>query len=166
MKKSNWKAKAITLGAILLVCSYYLTPRSESHYEIINEKGGAYASYSEGLIYIGDEDFLEELDCVQEGDVLVEDERLKPDNPNMKVYQSCDIHSVQEMNEILSVLCEYEEEYPTDWERSISSMKLEWVCHNLSYDFCIRRDRSTDVDFDNREEELYDHKILNKILKL
>ena len=166
MKKSNWKSKAIFLGAVLLVCSYYQQPHSESKYEIINEKGGAYASYSEGLIFIGDGDFLEQLDCVHDGDIIVEDQRSKDDNPCMKVYQSCDVRSSREMDEVLSVLCEYENEYPSDWERSVPSMKLEWFCHNLSYDFCFCRDRSTDVDFDNHEEVLYDHKVLNKILKL
>lgn len=34
------------------------------------------------------------------------------------------------------------------WKRSIGSLRREWAAHNLAYSLNIRRDKTTDVDFD------------------
>ena len=83
----------------------------------------------------------------------------------MKVVDSYKIHRYKEKMEILKILECYEECFPSKWERSIDSMQLEWTLHNLSYDFNYQRSSSTDVDFNNDEEEDYDSKILSKLLK-
>ena len=84
----------------------------------------------------------------------------------MVIYNSCDIVDKDIRNDILEVLCEYEERYPTDWDRSIESMRLEWLCHNMAYCFNYRTDDSCEVDLNNSDEEKYDKKVLSRILRL
>ena len=81
----------------------------------------------------------------------------------MKICDSYKIRSSKERREILEIMCLYEECYPTDWDRSIESMQLEWTLHNLSYDFNYQRESSTDVDLDNEDEVKYTNKILQKL---
>lgn len=35
------------------------------------------------------------------------------------------------------------------FERSIFSLKMEWICHNFLYNIGFERDRTKDVDLDN-----------------
>ena len=164
--KKKWKRRLLMLSCVILLLSYQYEHTYDPQYEILNEDDGAFASYSDGLIYIGDKYYLDHLDSLSEGDILVEDLRNKKSDPDLKVIDSYKVTDKDKRNEILEVLCEYEECYPSDWDRSIESMRLEWFAHNLSYDFDFARDRSTDVDLDNDDEEKYDNKILRRILKL
>ena len=59
----------------------------------------------------------------------------------------------------------YDSLYPSDWKRSIESMRVEWTVHNLLYDIGYERARTRDVDLDNLEEEKYNNKILRRIIK-
>ena len=45
-------------------------------------------------------------------------------------------------------------------------MRLEWYIHNLIHDFTPETDHSTDVDLNNSDEQIYDIKVLRRILKL
>ena len=157
------KRRIAILGIFIALCAYCISePNYSSHYEILNTDSDAFAKYSCGNIYIGDEEFLNHI-CCQEGDLLVEDQRCLKSDPNMKIYASCLIQDADVRNEILEVLQEYEKMHPSDWDRTIESMRLEWLMHNLSYSFSYEQNRTADVDLNNADEEYYDYKILQKI---
>ncbi len=163
MKKKN---KIIAIGALITFLIYHgIDYQYNPNYEIIEENDEAFGRYSKGRIYIGDEEYLESLKDVNENDILVLDKRFN-DNPFMKVYDSNIINNKEIRNEILEVLCRYEECYPSPWDRSIESMRVEWLMHNLSYFFDYESHRTRDVDLDNNDEHYYDNILLRKILKL
>lgn len=113
----------------------------------------AFAKYSKGQVYIGDAEFLDSLE-VSENDILVEDERDGSD-PSMKIRNSYLVTDSNDRKEILEILCKYEEKYPSDWERTIEAMDLEWEAHNVLYYLNYKKDHTTDVDLDNDDEEKY-----------
>ena len=45
-------------------------------------------------------------------------------------------------------------------------MRLEWLMHNLGYRFNYKKDHTTDIDLDNDDEEKFNKKILNWLLKI
>ena len=91
------------------------------------------------------------------------------DDPNMIVYNSYKIKSLEEIKEILKILKEYERQYPSKWERSILSMEYEWIVHNLAYYLNIYPVNSKDVDLNNTDEGVlipkFENKIKEKILR-
>ena len=161
--KKRGKFKIILCASLLTVglCSidYTYHPNIE-----ILDSNEAFASYSAGLVYIGDEDYLGSVEC-GEGDILVCDSR-DSDDPNMKIIDSYKVTDKDLRNEILEILQAYEEEYPSDWDRSISSMRLEWFCHNFSYCVSNETKRAKDVDLNNKDEQIYSLPCVNKLLKL
>lgn len=163
------KKALISIGVCALVFSYYATDYNyDRSYEIL-DNDLAFASYCDGNIYIGDGRFLRDVytsGVCSEGDIFVLDKRYYSPDPDMKVISSCNIKDKNIRNDIIEVLQIYEEMYPSDWDRTTESMRLEWYMHNASYDFNFEKDRTCDVDLDNDDEEKYDNKILNKILKL
>ena len=163
MKKSLRK-KIYLIGAFLFLLSCN-TEKDFSSKIFLNPY--AFSRYQGGNIYIGNYSYL--MECFpfyKEGDIFVLDQRGKMDNPTMKVYSSYKIKNKDDRSDIIDSILQYEEMYPSMWNRSRNSMKLEWYMHNLSYMFHHRRNRTTDVDFDNKDEEDYDKKILVKILNL
>lgn len=160
----KFKKKKLIIS--LLILSMYLSYRHryQKEYEILPENNEAYAKYEDGNIYIGDEEFLSSIESV-EGDVLIEDQRDGID-PNFVIYNSCKIHDKDDKNTILEVLEEYEEDNPSNWNRSIESMRLEWLMHNLGYRFNYKKNHTTDIDLDNDDEEKFNKKILNWLLKI
>lgn len=156
------KRRLALVGVFIVLLSYSLShPKYHSHYEILNEQGGAFAKCSCGTVYIGSEKFLEKF-CEEENAILVEDERRGHD-PNMKIRASCNICSAEDRNEILEVLQEYERLHPSKWDRTMEAMRLEWLMHNLSFLFNYQQHRTEDVDLNNADEELYDNKLLQKV---
>ena len=126
---------------------------------IYSTKSLAYEKrYSNGTVYIGDKKYLESIKP-DNNDILVLDERDKKD-ANMRVYASFLISDPIIQDEIIDILLLYEKEYPSCWERSKESMKLEWICHNILSRFSYKNNRTDDVDFNNSDEILY--KVLTK----
>ena len=164
MDKKRKKILA-TIAALSMIgyfsYDYHYTP----NYEIIMEDSKAFARYSKGLVYIGHKKFLSNLKNVKEEDILVLDERNNND-PNMCVFSSYLIDDKNVRNEILEILLEYEQEYPSNWDRTIDSMRIEWFMHNLLYFFNYETKRTTDVDLNNNNEEIYDLPIIKKIIKI
>jgi hypothetical protein len=145
--------------------TYPYKHKYKSDYTILGDDSEAFASYSNGLIYIGSEDYINGLENINEGDILIIDERYKED-PNMVICNSCVITDRDVRNEILEVLLEYEIQNPSDWNRSIESMRLEWLCHNMAYNLDYRVEDSCEVDLNNADEEKYDQKVLNRIFRI
>ena len=162
----KYKKKLFFITAFIILIGYYSKDYKykRTSYEITKDSD-AFATYSDGLIYIGDENFLEHIKC-QDNDILICDQRFSDNDPDMIIYNSCLINDKEKRNEILEVICEYEETYPSNWDRSIESMRLEWFMHNLSYYFEYRKDRTADVDLNNDDEKKYDKKVLRRILRL
>ena len=156
------KRRLALITAFFITLSAHMAYEPKSEYTIL-EDAPAYATYSGGDIYIGKyrSDFPEEY-C--EGDVYVLDER-KGNNPDMKICNSHLVHNPKHRKEILEVLCHYEDCDPSEWDRTLDSMRLEWTVHNLSYLIGYDLKSSRDVDLDNADEEYYDNKILVKLLK-
>ena len=125
----------------------------------------AFGSYSKGLVYIGDSDYLDDVkDEARDEDVLVLDERDKLD-PNMKILSSFKVKREKERQEVLHVLELYEESDPSEWSRSFSSMDLEWHIHNLFYYIGYKLDSTTDVDLNNDDESAYKNDLKRLIIR-
>ena len=168
MDNKKLEKKILAIIATLVFLTTYNCVDYEYHpnYEIVEENPcGPFACYSYGNIYIGSSKYLKNLTNITENDILVEDQRFSTD-PNMKIYSSYKINDKKIRNEILEVLCKYEECYPSPWNRSIESMRLEWLMHNVSYHFNHEKRRAGDVDLNNNDEAYYDKPVLRKILKL
>ena len=145
MKK--WKKTLIGLSILIALGNYCIEHNYDtSDIEIVD--GYCYATYSDGNVYIGDKCFLRGVDC-NDGDVLVEE-----------------LIDKDKRNEILEILCCYEREYPSNWDRSIESMRLEWFMHNIGYDNGLATNRTKDVDLNNGDENKYNNKVLSKILRI
>ena len=124
-------------------------------YHVVTQESESFGDYSNGSVYIGDLEYLESLEGLdKENDVLVVDERGKEDS-NMKIINSYVVDDEEQMKGVITLLCEYENMYPSNWERSEYTMYREWVIHNLCHSFNYEINRTTDVDFNNEDESLY-----------
>lgn len=158
------KKRIIYLGIIIVLGTAYCSEQKyDSEYQIL-EDNAAYASYEDGLIYIGDEEYIDSI-TPKSGDILVIDQR-DGDDPNMKIRASFEIDDKTKRNSIIEVLQEYEKEYPSRWDRTTESMRLEWLIHNICYENNYKTERVQDVDLNNKDEEFYKNKILRKIFRL
>lgn len=112
--------------------------------------------YSRGNIYFGDSKYIESIqDSAGPYDVLIVDERNYKKNPNVKVIDSYRITDQDEMLEIIRFILDWEQEYPTEWERTETSMLREWKFHDLCNMLGIKVTHAKDVDFDNKDEKYY-----------
>lgn len=158
-KKKLFFATAAVMVTSVFFCEHHFHPK----YKILNSEE-AFAEYSNGVVYIGDIDYIKLIkEDVNENDILVVDER-NTDDPNMLIYNSYRITSKEERNEILCILEEYERLYPSEWNRSIESMRNEWQVHNLFYLLNYKLDHTTDVDLNNEDEEIFNNYILSRVL--
>ena len=163
MVKVNQKIKFLLLSTatILSVALFDVDYNYEPDYQIVDED--YYGTYPLGKIYIGNEDYLKTVDATYY-DVLILDERCEKEN--MKIISSYKINNRDLQNDILNVMLDYEKSYPSVWDRSLESLRVEWYIHNMLYNINYKEYRTKDVDFENNEEELYDNVILKKIFKL
>ena len=162
LKKGLKYVLVIGASCVLLTPIHIEREYNNPKYEIIDEKDGAYAIIPTGKVYIGDEDFLNNVKHNQ-NDILVLDER--EENENIKILDSYKIDDKDMRNIILCVIEEYEQQYPTRWERSIESMRTEWEAHNTFYNLNYRISSTKDVDFENNEEEFYSNEMVKKMFK-
>lgn len=167
MKKPNRKNVLIYLIALLV--SFSLFKNRNNKKEIIdltdNKTYSVYGTYSRGKIYICDS--MHDAECASlvcaENDVIVVDQ-TELNDPNMKIVSSYKITNRQEMIEILNVIKKYCMNKECNWDRSISSMQNEWIVHNICSNMAIKRERTDDVDLNNSDENLYNLKIIGKML--
>ncbi len=115
---------------------------------------GYHKEYSNGTVYIGNEEYLDGLKNISSNDILVLDSRGDSD-PDMKVLASYLINDYDIQKEVLEILLEYEKNNPSLWKRSLESMQMEWYIHNLMAKFSYKLERTMDVDFNNDDEEKY-----------
>ena len=129
MGKINHKIKYVLLVGASIVCVSVAKEPYKYHpnYEILDEND-AYAKYSEGYVYIGDEEYLKGIKF-KPGDVLVLDER--EEKKNMKIINSYMITDKEFRNDIISIILAYENDYPSSWDRTAETMRDEWTVHTL-----------------------------------
>ena len=139
----------------------------------LNSRRNIKVNYNEEYDKCGDSYFA----CLDDKNIFIVDDRDSvccddniyvidsryDDDPNMIVYNSYKIKSLEEIKEILKILKEYERQYPSKWERSILSMEYEWIVHNLAYYLNIYPENSKDVDLNNTDEGVLIPKFGNKI---
>lgn len=163
-RKSKIIITSIT-AACLLFIYYNYDYTYVPEYQIIECNSSKYykARYRSGNVYIVKN--LKEIVDVGDNDIIILDERNKND-PNMKIISSNKISDKNIRNDIIEILLEYEKEYPSNWNRTPESMRLEWLVHNVFYDLNYKRNHTDNVDLDNNDENKYQNTILNKILKI
>ena len=165
--KKQLKVKNLVIAStisLLSICWFSYEHKYHPKFEIINDESQAYGKYRNGLVYIGDQEYLDSLSNINDNDVLVLDERVN--DFDIKIYDSYLIKDKEERNDILNIISIYENSDPSIWDRSIESMRLEWFVHNFFYTFNYEVDRTKDVDFHNDEEDTYKSYILKQLLKL
>ena len=161
MKKSVKKALTFISLSILLTSLYkYEKTNNPTNYISIKEDDGyTIYSYSNGKVYIGKKSELRSLiGKIGPNDVVVIDQRNNKEDPNMKIISSYRITNANFRNEIIRILHQYEKDNPSSWKRSITSMRREWLVHNLLHHFDVQLKRTKDVDFNNKDETLYRRK--------
>ena len=163
-KKTKIVITSITTACLLFVY-YNYDYKYMPKYEIIADNPSPVftAKYRNGNVYIVKN--LNDVDVVSENDIIILDERNKKD-PNMKVISSHEIYDKEIRNDIIEILNEYEEMYPSKWNRSLESMRLEWFVHNFFYELNYKRNHTNNVDLNNNDEEKYQNDVLHRILKI
>ena len=132
-------------------------------YEIVT-KDDYFANYSNGRVFIGNKYRIDRINNAEENDVLIIDGR-KNEDPYIKILSSYKINDPNVRNEILEIVQEYEKMYPSNWDRSINSMKVEWFIHNILYNLNYKTERTQDVDFNNSEQEIYSKRLIKNLIK-
>ena len=123
-----------------------------------------FGSYRNGNVYIANKKIINKIYKKETNNVYIIDSR-NDHNPDMYICDSSKIKDKDEMNDILELLLEYENMFPSTWDRSIESMRNEWDVHNILYNFNLLEGHTKSVDLDNEDEDKFDSKILTKILR-
>ena len=163
--KNSVKKKLLFLSTLLILTTCHSTDFESPCQEVVSSTVDNYINYSNGRIFIGDKEYLDSIEEKLDTDIFVLDLRNESD-PNFKIFDSYLINDADVINEVLEALCEYERLHPSKWNRTIESMRMEWIIHNISYYYNYKRNRTTDVDLNNNDEELYDNIILRKVLEM
>ena len=156
MKESNNRKKALLL--IYAYITFLLFPKfhnnKKNNFETYEHNNEIYYTidYNNKKIYIGSEDVI--LDLQDDNNIYIVDSRFQKD-PNISIKNSYKIRNIYDIENILRILKEYERIYPSNWNRSIYSMELEWIIHNWCHILYINRDHTTDVDLNNNDENTY-----------
>lgn len=164
----NKKKKAT---ALLLIYSFILYKFNFKKQPIINYNDdfdginvNHFASIDDkNILFVNDKDMV-----IDDKNIYVIDYR-NTDDPDISIWNSYKVCSLKEMRCILEVLKEYENRFPSNWDRSMISMEYEWILHNIAYYLNIDVDSSKDVDLNNNDEgrliPKFEDKIKEKVFK-
>jgi len=160
-KMSKNKKTLLILSTCLVVLTTSKTKASEINITYNDNYGlnnDIFATYNGRDIYIGDKDYILEIMDIESDNIYVIDDRNSKD-PNIKIMNSYSIRNI-DISNILDILIEYENIYPSDWNRTKKSMFNEWIIHNICYDLNIKTESTESVDLDNIDENKYNHIII------
>lgn len=115
-----------------------------------NDVNKPYGYVGNEAIYIGE---YEENFKLSDNDIIIRDHRTS-DDPNFIIVDSYKIKNSIERLEILKLLLEYNKEYTSDWDRSLISMDIEWLIHNICYELDYEVNKTKDVDLNNADENI------------
>ena len=132
MKKRNKKNILAYLGALLIVLTLFHNKSKENDELVDDTSYILYDSYEKGNVYICDSlsSVKKVYEVCDECDVVIVDQ-LHFSDPNMRIVSSYKITDKKDMVEILQIIKKYCKSRNPNWDRSISSMKNEWVVHNI-----------------------------------
>lgn len=171
LRKKYIRRKAFLLACFYMIFNMYAYIKTSSpkqrnmSYEINEdyERGGApFASYHDFDIYFGSEEYLESY-IFDSDNICVVDGR-GGNNPTLRVCNSYRITNEEDMFNILGVIMEYEEKYPSKWCRTLEGLQIEWYVHNVCYEMNILIKSSKSVDLDMRDAILYEDRIVKLFL--
>jgi len=140
----------LLIGGIILLNNFKFTKSVFPCYKVFN--------YSDGVVFIGDSACIKTIENKNDLDFIVLDDR-KAKDPNMKIYDSYKVKEEVKQKEILEKLLTYESMFPSNWNRTMQSLINEWDAHNKLYNFGYKRERTADVDLNNKDEDLYSKKL-------
>ena len=144
---------------------YYTNYSISSNYEQ-NSPFVPFAHLEIGDVYIGKKEEIRKLDKkTRRENIIVIDERHLED-PNMRVQDSHKITNVEDIASVVEVIQEYNDKYPSNWERTSLSLINEWEVHNICSDLSIMPSHTDDVDLNNDDEYLYNSKLLYKVMNI
>ena len=113
-----------------------------------------YAYFRNGKVYICDSETIDRIRDDSTRDIYIVDGRDARD-PNMRICNSYEVVDPIAMIKLLRMLLDYESKYPSEWNRSMISMILEWMAHDAGYYSDIEPHRTAEVDLNNADEETY-----------
>ena len=163
-RKLRAKAIAITTSFFILANTAYVLHDSTlgsyitaGHNKNPKINMEPYDSYCFGDIYIGAPEKIQDLEGrVCPTDILVMDCSNSSSKPEYKIIDSYRVKTFYEKNQILRSIMKYDKaKRKTNWNRTFRSTFFEWIVHNFLYTIHYERDRTTDVDLDNADEEQY-----------
>ena len=171
IRKNLIRKKAFMMACMYMFFSVYAQERANTYkdrnlsYSINSDysQGECYFGSCDGHdIYFGSEDELKVFSN-NENNICIIDSRLGL-NPNYKICDSYKITNEQEMYNIIGVIMEYDNLYPSRWHRSLDGLQIEWYFHNLFYEMNILVDRSESVDLDMRDYFIFEDFVLKLIM--
>ena len=119
-----------------------------------------------GDVYIGRIEKIRKLDRkTRRENIIIIDERHLED-PNMRVQDSYKIKNVEDIASVVAVIQEYNNKYPSNWNRTSLSLINEWEVHNICSDLSFMPSHTDDVDLNNGDEYLYNSKLLSKVINI
>lgn len=159
MNKELRRKLCALISSYVVLIGCYVSSCHKDNSVVYNEKyiyqsSDAYAYFNDGKIYICNSIIIDKIRDDSSNDIYIIDDRFKYD-PNFRICNSYEITNLNDMNKILEVLLEYEKDYPSDWDRTIKSMRREWLMHNLCYYFDVEKHRTSEVDLNNDDENKY-----------
>ena len=159
MKKLTNKKKVILLLSSYFIILFTAKSKNNSDELVYNDDfniytNQLYGSYKDTHIFIGSKYFIENIKDTNDKNIYIIDDRYNFD-PDMSICNSYKITNLKEIKQLLNMLLEYNNKYPSNWNRTYNSMKNEWLIHNICYYLNHEKERTAQVDFDNSDEELY-----------
>ena len=118
-----------------------------------------YATYNGKEIYITDEEHLQEIIDKNPDDICIIDGRNQSD-PYLSVFDSYKIKKLKDIHAILNILLAYEQQFSSPWNRTFSSMELEWLVHNFCYYISYETERAERVDLNNSDQDNYKNVVI------
>lgn len=173
IRKNLFKKKMIKLFSFYLSFIMLLNNNSENKkykkicYEInpnyeqcCDEEYAKYLDYS---LYFGDRKYLDSY-YENINNICIVDSRDCSD-PNFEICNSYRVTNDDDMLNIISILLQYEEDFPSDWKRTEEGMRIEWIIHNIAYNLGILKENSGSVNFDNRDAIIYENELLKLLFR-
>ena len=172
MTKNNDIKKAIALVftyfTVLLIPKVKVISKESSikYNDDFNENSICFAEYDNKKIYIGNEELIASLieDYDNDNNIYIIDTRSSRD-PNMSIRNSYKIDNKEDVKIVLRIIQEYNNRYPSNWNRTYYSTYLEVLAHYYGYVVGIKKESATHVDLNNADENKYKSTILTYILK-
>ena len=161
MPKPRWKVYLI-IGSLLGLSFIALIHNKKSKIVITDdftlsedfdiESHPKYAIYQNGTIYICHD--VKDIDY-QKDDIVILD--LRDEKEDICIRDSYRLDDISSQEALIQLIIDYNKLYPSQklWQRSEESLLNEWLIHNLAYKLNISRERTSDVDFENKEENKY-----------